>query len=57
MAAAMSATALRDSAKAIASDMPIVPLCSNTYINSRRLNRWHCGRLIIRAYSPFPLQG
>lgn len=53
----MSATALRDSAKAIASDMPIVPLCSNTYINSRRLNRWHCGRLIIRAYSPFPLQG
>lgn len=42
---------------AITAGVPIVPLCCNTYINSMRLNRWHSGRLIIRALPPIPTTG
>ncbi len=42
---------------AITAGVPIVPLCANTYINSMRLNRWHSGKLIIRALPPIPTAG
>lgn len=42
---------------AITAGVPIVPLCANTYITSMRLNRWHSGKLIIRALPPIPTAG
>lgn len=42
---------------AITAGVPIVPLCANTYINSMQLNRWHSGRLLIRALPPIPSAG
>lgn len=42
---------------AITAGVPIVPLCCNAYINSMRLNRWHSGKLIIRALPPIPTAG
>jgi 1-acyl-sn-glycerol-3-phosphate acyltransferase len=42
---------------AINAGVPIVPLCVNNYVNGLDLNRWHSGRIEIRALPPIPTAG
>ena len=42
---------------AIAAQVPIVPLCCSNYKRSMRLNRWHSGKLVIRALPPISTTG
>lgn len=42
---------------AITAQVPIVPLCCSNYKRTMRLNRWHSGKLIIRALPPIPTTG
>ncbi|MBK6592295.1 MAG: 1-acylglycerol-3-phosphate O-acyltransferase [Burkholderiales bacterium] len=42
---------------AIAAQVPIVPLCCSNYKRSMRLNRWHSGKLVIRALPPISTAG
>lgn len=42
---------------AIAAGVPIVPLCCSNYKRTMRLNRWHSGKLVIRALPPISTAG
>ena len=42
---------------AIAAGVPIVPICCSNYKRTMRLNRWHSGRLRIRALPPVRTDG
>ena len=42
---------------AIAAQVPIVPLCCSNYKRNMRLNRWHSGKLVIRALPPISTTG
>lgn len=42
---------------AIAAGVPIVPMCCSNYKRSMRLNRWHSGRVAIRALPPISTTG
>lgn len=42
---------------AINAGVPIVPLCASNYKRNMRLNRWHSGKVIIRALPPIPTTG
>ncbi len=37
--------------------MPIIPICSNTYVRQMRLNRWHSGDVILKALPPISTAG
>jgi 1-acyl-sn-glycerol-3-phosphate acyltransferase len=42
---------------AIAAGVPVVPICCSNYKRTMRLNRWHSGRLAIRALPPIATTG
>lgn len=42
---------------AIAAGVPIVPLCCSSYKRTMQLNRWHAGRVKIRALPPIATVG
>jgi 1-acyl-sn-glycerol-3-phosphate acyltransferase len=42
---------------AINAGVPIVPLCGNNYVRGLNLNRWHSGRIILRALPPISTEG
>lgn len=42
---------------AINAGVPIVPMCCSNYKRDMRLNRWHSGKLRIRALPPIPTEG
>lgn len=42
---------------AINAGVPIVPLCANNYIRALDLNRWHSGRIAMRALPPISTVG
>jgi 1-acyl-sn-glycerol-3-phosphate acyltransferase len=39
---------------AIAAGVPIVPVCVSSYSKHMRLNRWRCGRIMIRSLPAIP---
>lgn len=42
---------------AISAGVPIIPICSNTYVRGMNLNRWHAGDVIMRALPPISTHG
>lgn len=42
---------------AISAGVPIIPVCSNTYVRHMKLGRWHSGQVILRAMAPIPTTG
>jgi len=42
---------------AIAAGVPIIPVCVSTYVKQMQLNRWHSGRIMIRALPAIPTAG
>lgn len=42
---------------AVNAGVPVVPLCVNNYVRGLNLNKWHAGRIEIRALPPIPTEG
>ncbi len=42
---------------AVNAGVPIVPVCSNTYVRQMNLNRWHGGDVILKALPPISTEG
>jgi 1-acyl-sn-glycerol-3-phosphate acyltransferase len=42
---------------AIAAGVPIVQVCTSSYVNHMQLNRWNSGTIMIRSLEPIPTSG